>query len=39
MVEIFDDRSISNLVTRVEVKNISFPLVLRYFEKWQGKQV
>ena len=39
VVEIYDDRSLSNLVTKVEVKNRSFPLVLKYLEKWQGKQV
>ncbi|KAM1041809.1 hypothetical protein ACFX2C_030939 [Malus domestica] len=33
VVEIYDDRSLSNLVTKVEVKNRSFPLVLKYLEE------
>ena len=33
VVEIYDDRSLSNLVTKVEVKNRSFPLVLKYSEE------
>lgn len=33
MVEIFDDRSLSNMVTRVEVKNITFPFILKYLEE------
>ena len=33
VVEICDDRSLSNLVTRVEVKNRSFPLMLKYLEE------
>ena len=33
VVEIYDDKSLSNLVTKVEVKNISFPLVLKYLEE------
>ncbi|KAM1783076.1 hypothetical protein ACFX15_040556 [Malus domestica] len=33
VVEIYDDRSLSNLVTRVEVKNRNFPLMLKYLEE------
>ncbi len=33
VVEIFDDKSLSNLVTRAEVKNRSFPLMLKYLEE------
>ncbi|CAN6586525.1 unnamed protein product [Malus baccata var. baccata] len=33
MVEIYDDRSLSNLVTRLEVKNRNFPLMLKYLEE------
>ncbi|KAM2467223.1 hypothetical protein PS1_009053 [Malus domestica] len=33
VVEIYDDISLSNLVTKVEVKNRSFPLVLKYLEE------
>ncbi|XP_070664630.1 uncharacterized protein [Malus domestica] len=33
VVEIYDDKSLSNLVTKVEVKNRSFPLVLKYLEE------
>ncbi|KAM1485555.1 hypothetical protein TB1_036396 [Malus domestica] len=37
VVEIYDDRSLSNLVTKVEVKNRSFPLVLKYLEEMAKK--
>ncbi|KAM1023461.1 hypothetical protein ACFX2A_045325 [Malus domestica] len=37
VVEIYDDRSLSNLVTKVEVKNRSFPLVLKYLEEVSKK--
>ncbi|XP_070662267.1 uncharacterized protein [Malus domestica] len=33
VVDIFDDRTLSNMVTRVEMKNRSFPLILRYLEE------
>ncbi|XP_070677935.1 uncharacterized protein [Malus domestica] len=33
VVKIYDDRSLSNIVTRVEVKNRSFPLMLKYLEE------
>ncbi|KAM2916321.1 hypothetical protein FF1_045250 [Malus domestica] len=33
VVEIYDDKSLSNLVTKMEVKNRSFPLVLKYLEE------
>ncbi|KAB2600103.1 hypothetical protein D8674_010374 [Pyrus ussuriensis x Pyrus communis] len=36
---IYDDRSLSNLVTNVEVKNRTFPLMLKYLEEVKGKQV
>ncbi|KAM1331831.1 hypothetical protein ACFX2I_044275 [Malus domestica] len=37
VVEIYDDRSLSNLVTKVEMKNRSFPLVLKYLEEVSKK--
>ena len=39
VVEIYDDRSLSNLVTKVEVKNRSFPLVLKYSEEVARNQL
>ena len=33
VIEIYDDMSLSNLVTRVAVKNISFPLMLKYLRE------
>lgn len=37
MVEIFDYRSLPNLVTKVEMKNKNFLLLLRYFEEMARK--
>ncbi|KAM1055261.1 hypothetical protein ACFX15_028303 [Malus domestica] len=37
VVEIYDDRSLSNLVTKVEAKNKSFPLMLKYLEEVERK--
>ncbi|KAM0982401.1 hypothetical protein ACFX2A_015625 [Malus domestica] len=37
VVEIYDDRSLSNLMTRVEMKNRSFSLMLKYLEEMARK--